>query len=131
MVFVRSYFGINEPLTSWTLLSSFCFQISADQCWSGKKRGKKVFNCSDVHFFGSTSYEIHILESCKIHRTAWSLQTSIIFVSYLTFWWNKAINAKNQKTSKVLFNRGSNWNKILRKFFFLFKLFQVWLKEFT
>ena len=29
--------------------------------WSGKKRGKKVFNWSEVHFFGSTSYEIHIL----------------------------------------------------------------------
>ena len=31
------------------------------QCWSGKKRGKKVFNWSEVHFFGSTSYEIHTL----------------------------------------------------------------------
>ena len=30
MDFVRSYFGTNETLTSWTLLSSLFFQISAD-----------------------------------------------------------------------------------------------------
>ena len=35
--------------------------ISTNQHWSGKKRGKKVFNSSEFHFFGSTSYEIHIL----------------------------------------------------------------------
>ena len=36
-------------------------KFSTNQHWSGKKRGKKVFNSSEFHFFGSTSYEIHIL----------------------------------------------------------------------
>ena len=40
------------------LLSSV---ISTNQHWFGKKWGKKVFNWSEVHFFGSISYEIHIL----------------------------------------------------------------------
>ena len=35
--------------------------ISTNQHWPGKKRGKKVFNWSEVHFLRSTSYEIHIL----------------------------------------------------------------------
>ena len=34
MDFVRSYFGTNEPLTSWTLLFSLFFQISIDLDWS-------------------------------------------------------------------------------------------------
>ena len=51
MDFVRSYFGKNEPLTSWTLFSSLFGRISADQCWSGQKVRKKVFNWSEVHFY--------------------------------------------------------------------------------
>ena len=40
---VRSYFGTNEPLTSWTLFSSLFFP---DQHWSVRKKG---FNWSEVH----------------------------------------------------------------------------------
>ena len=50
MDFVKSYFGKNEPLTSSTLLSLVFFQISTDL---QKKRGTKVFNCSEVHFYRS------------------------------------------------------------------------------
>ena len=46
MDFVKSYFGKNEPLTSTDL---------------DKKRGTKVFNWSEVHFYRSTSYKIHTL----------------------------------------------------------------------
>ena len=53
MDFVRSYFDTNEPLTSWTLLSSLFFQISTDQHWSGKKVKTKVFNWSEVHLYRS------------------------------------------------------------------------------
>ena len=83
-VFHKKYFRKNEPLTSWTHFPPVFFQISADwlklhylhefcngffcknkfstnQHWSGKKRGKKVFNWSEVHFFRSPSYEIHTL----------------------------------------------------------------------
>ena len=53
MDFVRSYFGTNEPLTSWTLFSHFLAR-------SAKKWGKKCstgqrFICTIV-----TSYKIHI-----------------------------------------------------------------------
>ena len=50
---VRSYFGTNEPLTSWTLLSSLFSKISTDQHWSGKKVRTKVFNWSEVHLYRS------------------------------------------------------------------------------
>ena len=41
MDLVRSYFGTNESLPSWTFLSSLVFQIRADQCWSGNKSEEK------------------------------------------------------------------------------------------
>ena len=89
--FHKKYFRKNEPLTSWTLFSPVFFQISADwwkiyflqknplqallnaiistnQHWSGKNRGKKVFNSSEFHFFGSISYEIHILGTIQVLR---------------------------------------------------------------
>ena len=53
MDFVRSYFGTNEPLTSWPLLSSLFFP---DQQWSAliwKKLRTKVFNWSEVHLYRS------------------------------------------------------------------------------
>ena len=49
MDFVRSYFGTNETLTSWTLLPSLFFQISTDQHWSGRKVRTKVFKWSEFH----------------------------------------------------------------------------------
>ena len=49
MDFVKSYFGKNKPLTSWTLLSPV-FSRSA-LIW--KKRGTKVFDWSEVHFYRS------------------------------------------------------------------------------
>ena len=48
MDFVRRYFRANEPLTSWTLLSSLFFQISADL---EKKVRTKGFNWSEVHLY--------------------------------------------------------------------------------
>ena len=60
MDFVRSYFGTNEPLTSWTLFSSL-FDWSHSK--PVKKWGKKCstgqrFICTEV-----TSYKIHILRA--------------------------------------------------------------------
>ena len=51
MDFVKSFFSKNEPLTSFF----------PDQHRSGKKRGTKVFNWSEVHFYRSTSKKIHTL----------------------------------------------------------------------
>ena len=58
MDFVRSYFGTNELLTSWTLFSSLFDWFAM---WPVKKCGKKCstgqrFICTKV-----TSYKIHIL----------------------------------------------------------------------
>ena len=36
-------------------------QLNISKCWSGKKRGTKVFNWSEVYFYRSTSYKIHTL----------------------------------------------------------------------
>ena len=72
--FHKKYFRKNEPLTSWTLFSPVFFQISTDQHWSGKKRGEKVFNWSEVHFFGSTSYEIHILTQSPVQKLNISME---------------------------------------------------------
>ena len=63
--FCKSYFGKNEPLTSWTFLSSLIFQIS-------RSTGQR-FICIEV-----TSYKIHSLNIyCKkssTHRDkAWFL----------------------------------------------------------
>ena len=41
MDFVRSYFGTNEPLNSWTLLSSLSFQISTRSVLIWKKSEDK------------------------------------------------------------------------------------------
>jgi hypothetical protein len=58
MDFVRSYFGTNETLTSWTLFSSLFVQISADleNKWGQKCSTGQSFICTEV-----TSYKIHIL----------------------------------------------------------------------
>ena len=61
MDFIRS---TSEKMNLWPVEHFFplFFSRSAlNQHWSGKKRGKKVFNSSEFHFFGSISYEIHIL----------------------------------------------------------------------
>ena len=51
MDFVKSYFGTNEPLTSWTLFSSLFdwFAVCAKQ--TNQKVRKKVFNWSKVHLY--------------------------------------------------------------------------------
>ena len=43
-------------------------EISSNQCWSGKKRGTKVFNWSEVHFYRSTSYKTHTLISLLLYE---------------------------------------------------------------
>ena len=61
MDFIRS---TSEKMNLWPvehLFPPFFSRSALNQHWSGKKRGKKVFNWSEVHFFGSTCYEIHIL----------------------------------------------------------------------
>ena len=45
----------------------FFSRSALNQHWSGKKQGKKGFNWSEVHFVGSTSYEIHILAGRMLH----------------------------------------------------------------
>ena len=61
MDFIRSYFGTNEPLTSWTLLPSLFFQISTDleKKVRTKVRGSFVLN-------KVTSYKIPILAVQRI-----------------------------------------------------------------
>ena len=56
--FCKKLFGTNEPLTSWKLLSSIFFQISADleKNWGQKCSTGQRFICTEV-----TSYKIHIL----------------------------------------------------------------------
>ena len=49
--FVRSYFGTNEPLTSWRLVSSL-FDWSHTEQTNHKVR-EKVFNWSEVHLYWS------------------------------------------------------------------------------
>ena len=49
MDFVRSYFGTNEPLTSWTLFD--WFDVHTKQ--TSQKGRKKVFNWSEVHLYRS------------------------------------------------------------------------------
>ena len=62
MDFVRSYFGTNEPLTSWTLFFSLFDWFAV---WPVKKWGKK---CSTGQKF-ITSYKIHTLVmSCQSSR---------------------------------------------------------------
>ena len=53
MDFVRSHFGTNEPLTSWTLFLTLFgrFALCAQQ--TGQKVRKKVFNWSEVHLYQS------------------------------------------------------------------------------
>ena len=53
MDFVRSYFGTDEPLTSWTLFSSLFdwFAVCAKQ--TSQKVRKKVFNWSEVNLYQS------------------------------------------------------------------------------
>ena len=54
-------------------------KFSTNQHWSGKKRGKKVFNSSEFHFFGSTSYEIHILISDTLSVGGCWVQLMLLF----------------------------------------------------
>ena len=64
MDFVKSYFGKNEPLTSWTLLSPVFFQISADLEKKGdleKNGGQKCSTGQRFIFTEVTFYKIHIL----------------------------------------------------------------------
>ena len=65
MDFVRSYFRTNEPLTSWTLLSSLFFQISTnlEKKWGQKGSTGQRFICIKV-----TSYKIHTLN----HESFWA-----------------------------------------------------------
>jgi hypothetical protein len=61
MDFIRS---TSEKMNIWPVehfFPPFFSRSAKNQHWSGKKRGKKVFNWSEVHFSGRTSYEIHIL----------------------------------------------------------------------
>ena len=51
---VRSYFGTNEPLTSWTLWSSAPKQ---DKKWGKKCTTDQRFICTKV-----TCYKIHTLD---------------------------------------------------------------------
>ena len=88
MDFVRSCFNKNEPLTSWTLLSSLFFQISTPfehfclhflsrsvLIW--KKVRTKVFNWSEVHlyrsnFFQNPYFNLPIYFVTYSHRSIWS-----------------------------------------------------------
>ena len=70
MDFVRSYFGTNEPLTSWTLFSSLFGRISADLA---KKWGKKCSTGQKFIFTEVTSFKIHILvESINLFLGCWA-----------------------------------------------------------
>ena len=62
MDFVRSYFGTNEPLTSW----------------------KKVFNWSEVHLSKMTCYKIHTLRAyCP--NILYTVRERHVFIWYCTW----------------------------------------------
>ena len=73
MDFVKSYFDTNEPLTSWTLLSSLFSRSFPDQCWSEKKsedkrvqlvRGSFVRKCNFLQnpYFRYVVYQIRWIQ---------------------------------------------------------------------
>ena len=83
-------------------ITIFAFQCNFNQsALIRKKTGEKVFNWSEVHFFGSIYYEIHILANqTKVayhHNALICLQD----ISYPTFDW--LINLA--KRSKINFSK--------------------------
>ena len=80
--FVKSYFGKNEPLTNWTLLSPIFFQISTDL----ENNGRQVFNWSEVHFhrsnFLQNPYFSHLLDSKKLYL----LDPKILLAKFPNVW---------------------------------------------
>ena len=51
MDFIRSKFGTNEPLASWTLFSLIFDMFAPHTQQTGQKVRKKVFNLSEVNLF--------------------------------------------------------------------------------
>ena len=81
------------------VFSSFCPPFFPDQCWSGKKRGTKVFNWSEVHFYRSTSFKIHTL------AVRWKICPSAKINQWQTTEHNFAVLCLVEKLSKgVSFN---------------------------
>ena len=84
MDFIRS---TSEKINLWpvgTLFPRFFSRSALNQHWSGKKRGKKVPNWSEVHFFRSTSYEIHILTDLyPWNYQSWYLSGPIYFIHFI------------------------------------------------
>ena len=61
MDFVRSYFGTNEPLTSWRLFSSLVVHTKQ----TSQKVRKKVFNWSEVHLYRSNFLQNPYFRECS------------------------------------------------------------------
>ena len=57
----------------------FFSRSALNQHWSGKKRGKKVFNWSEVHHSEVISYKIHTLiaKKEKNHLRTWKISDAI------------------------------------------------------
>ena len=73
MDFVRSYFGINEPLTSWTLFSSLLDWFAMHTQQTSQKVRKKV--CSTGQRLICTK-----VTSCKIHILLFSWNYTITYM---------------------------------------------------
>ena len=86
MDFAKSYFGKNEPLTSWTLLSPVFFQISADL---EKHGGQKCSTGQRFIFTEVTFYKIHILVSdLYIYSellVSWAYRGNLLAAKHLQF----------------------------------------------
>ena len=77
MDFVRRYLGTNEPLTSWTLLSSLSVHISTDL---DKKWGQKCSTGQRFIFIEVTSYKIHTLAMSGSNKNKIQLGQSYSYI---------------------------------------------------
>ena len=78
MDFIKSYFGKNEPLTSWTLLSPIFFQISAVISTDLEKNGGQ--KCSFLSkYFLQNPYFSKMYHSCCMNISFSKLDIFKIF----------------------------------------------------
>ena len=72
MDFVRSYFGTNEPLTSWTLFSSLFVQIGADHLYRSNFLQNPYFNKRAGLYIRTEFSEKSFLKTKKRSSKMWS-----------------------------------------------------------
>ena len=116
MDFVRSYFGTNETLTSWTLLAHFFSKSVLIQCWFSsdlEKNKPKVCNWSEFHL--NLSY---FLQNPYFKRPGWRLNHSF----YRKFGFNEFVAnilRDNMGSKKISLQTKKKWGRFLTYSIFL------------